>query len=94
MKKLIIPLFAIALFTSSCDIDKKGKTELPEVDVEVDVEEGNLPEFDVDWADVDITVLIFFLFVNCREDRQKLSQNSYQEFFLIPQHSPHLKFYF
>ncbi|HBR53157.1 MAG TPA: hypothetical protein EYN07_13895 [Flavobacteriaceae bacterium] len=55
MKKLIIPLFAIALFTSSCDIDKKGKTELPEVDVEVDVEEGNLPEFDVDWADVDIS---------------------------------------
>lgn len=53
MKKIIIPLLAISLFAFSCDIDKKGKVELPEVDV--DVEEGNLPEFDVDWADVDVS---------------------------------------
>ncbi|MDX1462667.1 MAG: hypothetical protein R3359_06390 [Marinirhabdus sp.] len=53
MKKIIIPILALSLFTASCDIDKKGKTELPEVDV--DVEEGNLPEFDVEWADVDVS---------------------------------------
>ena len=53
MKKIIIPILALSLITMSCDIDKKGKVELPEV--EVDVEEGNLPEFDVDWADVDVS---------------------------------------
>ncbi|WP_232826420.1 hypothetical protein [Lewinella sp. IMCC34183] len=40
---------------SSCDVDQTESTELPEVDVDVDTEAGNLPEFDVDWADVDVT---------------------------------------
>lgn len=53
MKKIIVPLLAIAVTIMSCDIDKKGKVELPEVDV--DVEDGNLPKFDVDWADVDVS---------------------------------------
>ncbi|CAM3469242.1 hypothetical protein [Aequorivita lipolytica] len=54
MKSFIVPILALALITAtSCNIDKKGKTELPEVDV--DVESGNLPEFDVDWADVDVS---------------------------------------
>ena len=52
MKK-IIPFVVIALLvTTSCNVDKKGSVELPEV--EVDVEEGNLPSFDVDWADIDV----------------------------------------
>ncbi|PHR12774.1 MAG: hypothetical protein COA40_07800 [Aequorivita sp.] len=54
MKRFIVPILALTLITAtSCNIDKKGKTELPEVDV--DVEEGNLPEFDVNWADVDVS---------------------------------------
>ncbi len=53
MKNIFIPVLALSLLTASCNIDKKGKTELPEVDV--DIEEGNLPEFDVNWADVDVS---------------------------------------
>jgi len=54
MKIFILPMVALAMITTtSCNIDKKGQTELPEMDVEV--EEGNLPEFDVDWADVDVS---------------------------------------
>lgn len=51
MKK-IIPFLILAILFTSCNIDKKGSVELPEVDV--DVEEGNLPSFDVDWADIDV----------------------------------------
>lgn len=54
MKKTIILLSAIAFTFASCDIDKKGEVEMPDVDVAVDVEEGNLPEFDVDWAEVNV----------------------------------------
>ncbi len=54
MKSFIVPLLALTMImTTSCNIDKKGQTELPEVDV--DVEEGNLPEFDVNWADIDVS---------------------------------------
>ncbi len=47
-------LICIALAFSSCNIDQKKKTELPEIDMEVDVEEGQLPSFDVDWAEVNV----------------------------------------
>ncbi len=53
MKKIFIPLVALALFTTSCDVNKKESAELPEIDV--DVEEGNLPEYEVNWADIDVT---------------------------------------
>ncbi len=54
MKNFIVPLLALTLFmATACNIDKKGDTELPEMDV--DVEEGDLPEFDVDWANVDVS---------------------------------------
>ena len=56
MKKIILLLTATSLLTfTSCDLDKTREAELPEVDVDVDTEEGQLPAFDVDWADVDIT---------------------------------------
>jgi hypothetical protein len=53
MKNILIPLLALAMFTTSCDVNKKESAELPEVDI--DVEEGNLPEYDVKWADIDVT---------------------------------------
>lgn len=53
MKKILTLLICTCTLIYSCDVDKKGKVELPEV--EVDVEKGNLPEFEVDWADVDVT---------------------------------------
>ena len=42
------------MFTTSCKLDQTKETELPEVDVDVDTEEGQLPAFDVDWADVNV----------------------------------------
>ncbi|TYP99315.1 hypothetical protein C7447_102637 [Tenacibaculum adriaticum] len=54
MKNFILPVLAIALVFTSCDIDQTKKTKLPSVDVDVDTEEAQLPEFDVDWADVEV----------------------------------------
>ena len=55
MKRTILPIgLALALFTS-CDINKKDSAELPEVDVDVETEAGELPEYDIEWADVDIS---------------------------------------
>lgn len=53
MKKLIIPVMALALI-SSCNIQKEEKGELPEVDIDVSAEEGEMPEYDVNWADIDV----------------------------------------
>ncbi|PQV47433.1 hypothetical protein CLV33_107221 [Jejuia pallidilutea] len=47
-------LVVIALLFASCDFEQKKKAELPEVDMDVEVEEGQLPTFDVDWADVNV----------------------------------------
>lgn len=54
MKKLIIPVLALAL-ASSCNIKKEEKGEMPEVDVEVTTEAGELPEYEVDWAEIDVS---------------------------------------
>ena len=53
MKKLILFL-TIALFITSCKVDKEESGSLPEVDVDVEAESGELPEYDVDWADIDV----------------------------------------
>ncbi|RXG15987.1 hypothetical protein DSM03_103172 [Leeuwenhoekiella aestuarii] len=55
MKKLILPIAVATILFTSCDVTKKDSAELPEVDVDVDAEAGELPEYDVDWADVDIS---------------------------------------
>lgn len=47
-------VFATATFLTSCNIDQKKEMELPEVDVDIDAEAGQLPTFDVDWADVNV----------------------------------------
>ena len=46
----------IASLIFSCDIDQKKEAKLPDVDVDMDVsaESGQLPSFDVDWADVNV----------------------------------------
>ncbi|AWX43196.1 hypothetical protein HME9304_00183 [Flagellimonas maritima] len=53
MKKLF--LLAIVMSTlSACNIEKKKEGELPSIDVDVDTEAGELPEYDVKWADVNV----------------------------------------
>ncbi|WP_378175498.1 hypothetical protein [Aquimarina sp. SS2-1] len=55
MKKFTGLLVIIFLITS-CDVQQKKEAKLPDVDVDVDVdtEAGQLPTFDVDWADVKV----------------------------------------
>ncbi|GAA4271982.1 hypothetical protein U6A24_10765 [Aquimarina gracilis] len=53
MKKFIGSLMIILLL-SSCDVQQKKEAKLPDVDVEVDTEPGQLPTFDVDWAEVNV----------------------------------------
>ncbi|GAA0871125.1 hypothetical protein GCM10009117_02700 [Gangjinia marincola] len=38
----------------SCNVKQTESGELPEVDIDVDAEAGNLPEYDVNWADVNV----------------------------------------
>ena len=54
--KFSIFALLLGLFTLvSCDIEQTEKGALPDIDVDVDAEAGNLPEYDVDWMDVDVT---------------------------------------
>ncbi|WP_178987962.1 hypothetical protein [Winogradskyella schleiferi] len=53
MKKLVLVLF-VALLTVGCKMDKEEGGELPTVDVDVDGDMGELPEYDVEWADIDV----------------------------------------
>ena len=52
MNKFILVAMIIAFV--SCDIDQKREAKLPDVDVDVDTDPGQLPTFDVDWADVNV----------------------------------------
>lgn len=54
MLSRISVLVGVAMLFASCDINQKKKTELPDVDMDVSVEEGQLPTFDIDWADVNV----------------------------------------
>lgn len=53
MKKLL-GLAVMTMFITSCDINQKKEAELPEISVDVDTEAGQLPTYDVDWADVNV----------------------------------------
>lgn len=52
MKKIITATFAIAATfgLAACDVDQTEEMEMPDVEVS----EGNMPEFDVETADVDV----------------------------------------
>ena len=54
MKKLVLILMLLGttLVLTNCEVEQTRETELP--DVEVDVEAGQLPAYDVDWADVNV----------------------------------------
>ena len=54
MKNLFLTILCIGLLGFvGCDVDQTREGEMPEVNV--DVEEGQMPAYDVDWADVDIS---------------------------------------
>ncbi|MGB3143091.1 MAG: hypothetical protein WBB24_03210 [Maribacter sp.] len=53
MKKLSILMLA-SVFAISCNVKKEEKGEMPEVDVDVSADAGELPEYEVNWADVNI----------------------------------------
>lgn len=54
MRKLVLTtaIATLSLGLAACDVKQTEEAELP--DVEVDAEGGNLPEYDVDTADVDV----------------------------------------
>lgn len=53
MKKVVLVL-CVALLIVGCKIDKEESGELPTVDVDVEGDMGELPEYDVEWADIDV----------------------------------------
>ncbi|MGB5820272.1 MAG: hypothetical protein WBG90_12370 [Saonia sp.] len=54
MIRKLIALACIAAIVSSCNVEKKKEGALPDIDIDVDTEAGVLPEYDVDWADVNV----------------------------------------
>ena len=44
----------LSVMMLSCNVNQKKEAELPEVDVDVSTEEGQLPTYEVNWADVDV----------------------------------------
>lgn len=53
MRKVLC-IVCIAGLLTSCNIEKKKDGELPTVDVDVDADAGELPDYDVAWADVNV----------------------------------------
>lgn len=47
-------VLGIGLLVTACDVSQTREGELPDVDVDVDADPGQLPAYDVDWADVDV----------------------------------------
>ncbi|TYP77253.1 hypothetical protein [Aquimarina intermedia] len=54
MKKQVLLLAILSATLISCDVNQKKEAKLPDVDVDIDAEEGQLPTYDVDWADVNV----------------------------------------
>lgn len=53
MKKVILLAIASTMFIG-CNMKKEDKGEMPEVDVDVTADAGELPEYEVNWADVNV----------------------------------------
>lgn len=41
-------------FAVACDVEKTEQGESPELDIDVEAESGELPEYEVNWADVNV----------------------------------------
>lgn len=55
MKYALPILCAVALVgVAGCDVEQTREAEMPEVDVDVETEPGQMPAYDVDWADVNV----------------------------------------
>lgn len=54
MIKKITVLAIAACFVTACNVKKEEKGEMPELDVDVSMDSGELPEYEVNWADVNI----------------------------------------
>lgn len=53
MKKLIVVL-CLGLVVTSCKMDKEQSGSLPSVDIDIDADSGELPEYDIDWVDINV----------------------------------------
>ncbi|MBD1260536.1 hypothetical protein HZY62_08040 [Maribacter polysiphoniae] len=53
MKKLLLLGLSITVL-SACNIKKEEKGELPDVDIDVTADAGELPEYDINWADINV----------------------------------------
>lgn len=53
LKNLVV-VFGSVLALQSCKMNKEESGSLPDVDVDVQADAGELPEYDVQWADIDI----------------------------------------
>lgn len=55
MKKLlIIACLPLILVAAACDVEQTREGEMPDVDVDVSSESGQMPAYDIDWAKVDV----------------------------------------
>ncbi len=52
MRTLFLSTLLVSFFLLGCNVEKEESGEMPEVDV--DVTEGEAPEYDVNWADVQV----------------------------------------
>ena len=53
MKKFTIILLTSVLIIS-CNVKKEEKGEMPEMDVDISADAGELPEYEVNWADINV----------------------------------------
>jgi len=47
-------IVAVATLIMSCNVKKEEKGELPDLDIDVTADAGELPEYEVNWADVNV----------------------------------------
>lgn len=55
MKYLTLGAAVTMLALAGCDVNQTSQGEAPDLDVDVSAEEGALPSFNVNWADVKVT---------------------------------------
>jgi len=54
MKTKLTAIAALLLTVSACDVNKTQSGNLPDIDVDVSADAGELPEYEVNWADIDV----------------------------------------